>query len=230
MGHISDGAAVRHISCSVAVGHDEDAPSQVGRAGVGSAHHERPAGVAQCFQPGADPVRAADAQSRAVLSHHPTGSQFGDEALHLVPEAAAGAAEAAALSGGADILAGETPADEVGGADAVRAQALGGKPAHVVVERDAGPVPGEDAAALGVALAEGDGVHSRPVQAEAEAADAAEQVKDAHGGGAEAWRAATVSRPPSSNNSYAAAWRGPSLVARARRREIGAKALGGSPL
>ena len=176
------------MSCCVAVGHDENALAQVGRAGVGSAHHERPAGVAQCFQPGADPVRAADAQSRAVLSHHPSGSQLGDEALHLVPKAAACAVESAALPGRADILAREATADEVGGVDAVSPQALGGEPAHIVVERETGPMPGEDAAAPGVALAEGDGAHPGPVQAEAEAADAAEQVKDAHGMRSEACR------------------------------------------
>ncbi len=169
------------------VGQYENSLAPVGRAGVGSAHHERPAGVTQRFQPGADPVRAADAQSRAVLSHHPTGSQLGDEALHLVPEDTAGAVKSAALPGRADILAGKPAADEVGSVDAVRAQALDIEPAHIVVERDAGPVPGEDAAAPEVSLAEGDSLHSRPVQAEAEAADAAEQVKDAHGRGSEAW-------------------------------------------
>jgi len=87
------------------------------------------------------------------------------------------------ILGGTDVLAGEPAADEVGRGNAVASQSPGRERSHVVVEGNAGPVPGEDAPAPGIALAERDGPHSRPGKAKAETTDAAEQVKDAHGRG-----------------------------------------------
>jgi hypothetical protein len=41
-------------------------------------------------------------------------------------------------------------------------------------------VPSQDALAIGIDLAEGDGSHAGSLEAEAEAADAAEKVEDIH--------------------------------------------------
>jgi len=56
----------------------------------------------------------------------------------------------------------------------------GGKLPDVSENRDIWPVFGEDAAAVGVDFAEGDGAHSGSFEAKAEPSYAAEQVKDIH--------------------------------------------------
>ena len=58
-------------SRALGVGQNEDAGAAVGRAGMGSTHHERPAGVARCFQAAEHPVRAANAECRDILNDKP---------------------------------------------------------------------------------------------------------------------------------------------------------------
>jgi hypothetical protein len=142
-----------------------------------STHHERPASVTERLQVSEDPVRAAAAQARDVLSDGPARAALADEAGHLVPQAGARAREPGARSGQARVLAREAAADEVG-PDAVDAQAGGAERTDVRIDRHARPVPGKHTATERIGLAKCSGPKSCPVKAEAEAADAAEQIKD----------------------------------------------------
>jgi hypothetical protein len=54
------------------------------------------------------------------------------------------------------------------------------KSSDVVMAGDAWPVLGEDSSAEWVDFAEGDGSHPSSLEAEAESADAAEEVEDTH--------------------------------------------------
>ena len=59
-------------------------------------------------------------------------------------------------------------------------ESLGGEGSDVVIAGDVGPVLGEDASAVGVDLAEGDGSHSGALKAKRETADAGKEIEDAH--------------------------------------------------
>ena len=78
-----------------------------------------------------------------------------------------------------NILAWEPAADDIHG-NAICPEAIGSENCDIVVAGDAGPVLGEDAAAVGIDLAEGDGSHAGALEAEGEAANAAEKVEDIH--------------------------------------------------
>ncbi len=80
---------------------------------MGSTHHERPAGVARRFQPGEDPVRAANAQCRDVLNQHPSRAAFADEAQHVLPQATPLPVQSCTGTGWADVLTREAAADEI---------------------------------------------------------------------------------------------------------------------
>ena len=155
-----------------APGDDEHAPPAVWCAGMDSTHHEWPALVVERRQIGDDPVRAAASQAKDVLSDHPIRAALADDSRHLGPQFAAGAEQPGPASGEADVLARETAAHE-DGTQPARAELP-----DVWVDRDAGPVPGDDRAAARVDLAERDGAEPGPLEAEAEAADTAEEVKD----------------------------------------------------
>ncbi len=152
----------------------------VGRAGMGSTHHERPAGVARSLQPGKHPVRTANAQRRDVLNHHPTRSALAHEAELVLPQAASLTIQPGPGSGGTDILAWEATADETRIRHAVRMQATGREGADVVITGHIWPVAPQDAAGMGGLLAEGHGLASGALEAEGETTDAAEEVKDEH--------------------------------------------------
>jgi len=78
-----------------------------------------------------------------------------------------------------NILAWEPAADDIHG-NAICPEAIGSENCDIVVAGDAGPVLGEDAAAVGIDLAEGDGSHSGSLEPEAEPADPAEEIEDIH--------------------------------------------------
>jgi len=73
----------------------------------------------------------------------------------------------------ADVLAGESSADDIG-ADSISSQSVCGECAHVVVAGNGWPVLGEDCATEWFWLAEGDGAHPGALKPEAEAANPAE--------------------------------------------------------
>ena len=82
------------------------------------------------------------------------------------------------MPGQADVLTREAAADEIGPGHTVIAKLGGTEGADVRVTRHRRPVPGEDGAGERVGLTKCDRLHAGPVQSEAEAADAAEEVKN----------------------------------------------------
>ena len=141
---------------------------------MGSTHHERPAIVSRRFQAADDPVRAANTQRRDVLNQHPTWPAFDDEAQHVLPQATALAIHSGARPGGADILAREAAADDVGGLDPVGLQTGCGQGLHVVVAGDLGPMTAEDGTGEARLFAERGRGEARSFEPEGEPADAAE--------------------------------------------------------
>ena len=168
-------------SRATGMGHHEHPRPPMGRAGMGSTHHQRPAGVARRFQSGEHPVRAVDAQRRDVLSDYPIGSAFLDQPQHLEPEGAAPAVEAGPRPGVADVLAGEAAAQHLRRGHAVGSQPFGGELSDIGIAAAAGPVPGQDGAGEWVGLAESDRSHPGALQSECQTADAAEQVENIQG-------------------------------------------------
>jgi hypothetical protein len=96
--------------------------------------------------------------------------------VELEPQPASFAGEPGAASGGADVLAGEAAADDVGSVVSKYIEQFSRKCFHVVEAEHAGPVLPEDAARLRVEFTEGHRFHAGALQPEREAADATEQV------------------------------------------------------
>ena len=162
------------------VGHHEDALPPVRRSGMGSTHHERPAGVARRLQLRHEPVRSAKAQAKYVLNQHPTGSALPHQPQHVPPQPAARPVEPGAEPGDADVLAWEAATDEVWRGNAVGRQPGSGQRADVIVARHRRPVTAQDPTRVRLLLAQGDDAQAGTLEPEAEAPDAAEQVKDVH--------------------------------------------------
>jgi len=70
------------------VGHNEEPVSEVRRADGTSRYIERPRGVAQTFKVIEDVVEYGCADSRNILSKHPSGPEFVDNSEILWPEIA----------------------------------------------------------------------------------------------------------------------------------------------
>jgi hypothetical protein len=96
-------------------------------------------------------------------------------------------------TGKTNILAREAAADDIDG-NSIGSEPCAGKRSHVVVARDVRPVLCEDGSAERLDFAERDGSHSGSLKPEAEAADTAKEVEDAH------------VMPPPANRGPAAAW------------------------
>lgn len=98
------------------VASDDPAPGAlVIGSDVASTNHERPAGVAECFQRSENGVSAPSSEIRAVFKSEPTRAAFSDEADGIEVEAAALAFDAFAFGvGAADVLARRAADDDVG--------------------------------------------------------------------------------------------------------------------
>lgn len=155
----------------------------MGRAGMGSTHHEWPAGVARRRQSGQHPVCPANAQRRDVLNNDPSRAALVDQPLHVPPQATAQPVQPGPGARNADVLAWETAADEIRPGNAVLLHPAGRQHGDVVVAGHPGPMAPQDGAGERRRLTEGDGAEAGPLETEAEPADAAEQVKDAHKSG-----------------------------------------------
>jgi hypothetical protein len=145
-----------------------------------STHHERPCGVAECFQVGQYPIRAATSESRDVLSDNPMRLDLADEPRELGPETGPAALDPGALAGATDVLAGEAAADEVDRQKPVGPQPLRRERADVLIEPCFGPVLAEDPSCITVSFAESHGGHAHGLQSQGEAADAGEEVEYSH--------------------------------------------------
>lgn len=150
-------------------------------SGMHSTHHDRLAGVAQRLQVSEYPVSAASSESRAVLNNDETGSDVGNDPAVFDPESRPRSFEPRTFAGEADILAGESSANNLNASCVpVIPEALARKLSDVSVTGDTRPVFCEHTLAIWVNFAERDGSHSRSFEPEGEAADAAEQIEDIH--------------------------------------------------
>jgi hypothetical protein len=137
-------------------------------------HHGRPAGVACSFQVRDDPVSADISEIRNVLNENPAGLEFADDAGVFDPEdGAVSDVESSLLTSGstAEVLAGETAADEIDGLEVVFADV-----SNVGESWDIGPPFGEDFVAELLDLDLPRGLEPRPFQAEVDPADACKQA------------------------------------------------------
>lgn len=89
------------------------------------------------------------------------GPQFFDESAVLRPQTGSLSRKPCALAGEADVLARESPANNVNCPDIEGSQVT-----HILEDGHAGPVLAEDGSTVGVDLAEGDGSHSGSFESE----------------------------------------------------------------
>ena len=114
---------------------------------VASTNHDRPAGVAECFQCIEHGVRSPSSEIRAVLKSEPTRAAFSDDANCFEEEARTFAFDAFAFGiGAADVLAGWASDNDVGKPSKISQNALCRKGADIIVNLHSGIVLGvEDA-------------------------------------------------------------------------------------
>ena len=165
-------------SCPVGVPHNPDAVPDVRCANGRSGNAVPLRIIPERGQVSENVSKSPSKQSCDVLHEDVARSHLANDPGELGPQSAALAADAGASSGNADVLAGESAADEVN-AQPFRGKMLRGQLAHVVEYVDIRPVPCEHAAGERLDLAERHRPHAGTFEAEAEGADAAEQVEDA---------------------------------------------------
>jgi hypothetical protein len=157
---------------AVAVGHNPDALSPVWGSDADSRNNKWPPSVAKGSQVRKHIVEAHADVASNVLSNDPRGPEFVHEPTHFWPEVTV-IFLASALPGEAKWLARVSAANNVDCSN-VRPFQL----PHVLMDRHARPVLREHATGKRLDLAEGHRLEAaRALQAEAEAADAAEQVE-----------------------------------------------------
>lgn len=114
-----------------------------------------------------------------VLHDDEAGSYLANKSGVLSPQSASRSVDPSECAGTADVLTGKAPAYDVNG-NSIGSKSLEGEGANVVINRNLGPVLCQYFAGEGFDLTEGDRLETAgPFQPEREAADAAEQVKDA---------------------------------------------------
>jgi hypothetical protein len=111
-------------------------------------------------------IQSASAKGADVFDDCPRRPEFFDEAPVLAPKAGSSSSEPASWPGYADVLAGESPTNNVNWTDVEGVQVT-----HILEDGHGRPVLAEHGSAVGVDLAEGDGTHSGSLKAEGEAAD-----------------------------------------------------------
>jgi hypothetical protein len=110
-----------------------------------------------------------------VLHDDVSGSYFANDPGELGPKTRAGAGQSGSLAGGAEVLTGESAADDVDRREVFRADL-----ADVLVAPRLGEVLGEDRSAVGVELDLPGDLHPRAFEPEVEAADSREERPDIH--------------------------------------------------
>jgi hypothetical protein len=111
----------------------------------------------------------SSSESWDVFNDHPSGPNCANDPSELVPKTGPSTGEASTLSGNADVLAGETTADEVNAPLALRRE----RP-HIFVLRDFRPVLLENCGCIRVNLHLPLAFHTRSFKAEREATDPCE--------------------------------------------------------
>jgi len=117
-------------------------------------------------------VKPSTKQSCDVLHDDVLRSKFANKTGVLCPEARPFALNPCASSGDADVLAGEAPADDIN-SNSICGKSIGGEFSDIFVNRDVGPMLGEDTTGERFDFAEGDSLKAaRALQAEAKASNA----------------------------------------------------------
>jgi hypothetical protein len=126
-------------------------------------------------------IQSARAKGCDVFGDDPARARFGDDPVHFEPKAGSLAAEPGALSGEADILAGEPAGNDIGrGIDGF--EVFGGDTFHVSYDRHAGEPGAQHTNGVGIYLAHSGDLEACSPKAKLEAADAAEQTHYLHDG------------------------------------------------
>jgi hypothetical protein len=108
-----------------------------------------------------------------VLHEYVSGSKFANKTGEVMPKSALLPVNPGTASNDTDVLAGKSSGENID-------SSWGSKRLYVFVDRYAGPVFGEDAAAPGVGFALPGDVHPGAFESEVDAADAAEKASDIH--------------------------------------------------
>jgi hypothetical protein len=129
------------------VGHNEEAVPLVRRSNVGGGDDAGLDAIAKPCEVADNSVQPARNERRNVFDDDEDGPHFADDARELAPEAGSLAVDPGPLAGGADVLAGESPADDVNASKVCFSDR-----ADIVVSPGLGPMRREHAAAKGIAL------------------------------------------------------------------------------
>lgn len=161
---------------------NEDAASKVRRTNVCGRNRVGAGSVSELAQLRSHLGQPPTLAARDVFDDDEARVRFGDDARELVPEAATGAFEADALSGSADILAGESPANNVNCGKVAGCSDIG-------IPRGIGPVAREHGAAVRVDLDLPDnGAEAGALEAEIHATDARKEAANGqHFGASKPW-------------------------------------------
>ena len=124
--------------------------------------------------------KSSSPQSPDVLHDDELRSKLANQAAVLSPQSASFSVETRTSASHRYVLAGKAAADGVDGCDSIGSKPGSVKVSHVVIDGYVRPVLGQHAPAEVLDLAEGDGLKACAFQAEAERADAAEQVEQHH--------------------------------------------------
>jgi len=147
-----------------------------------STNHDRPAGVAECFQRSEHCVSSSSSEIRAVLKSEPTRASFSDNSDCFEEEAAALAFDAFAFGVGAgNVLAGWASDDCVGEISEIGNNSICREGSNVIVEHHARVIHGIECTAPIDELTCSDCLKSGPVEAERPATSGrAEKVENSH--------------------------------------------------
>jgi len=112
--------------------HDPDPIPFVRRTDRPRTHHDRPAGVTFRFQTSEHCIRPSASQSRNIFCEHTSGSHFRNDPEHFKPQAALFSAKSRTFSGGGNIGAWKSPADDINGQTAASSKSINCDIAHVL--------------------------------------------------------------------------------------------------
>lgn len=165
--------------CRRGVGHNPDSVAAVTGTNVGSWYAVPLRIIPERGQISENVSKPSTKQCCDVFHDDVSGCQLANQAGDFRPKPAALTGKPCTLSGRADILAGEPSADRVNG-NSIGSKSLRCEFAHVAIAGDVWPVLCEDTTGELLNFAERHGLETaRPLKAQRETADAAEQVEDA---------------------------------------------------
>lgn len=161
---------------------NEDAASEMRRPDIGCRNRVGAGSVAELAQLRSHLWQPSTLSARDVFDDDEARVRLGEDARELVPEAASGAFEADALSGSANVLAGEAPANNVNCGEVASGSDIG-------IPHSVWPVARQHGAAVRIDLdLPDDRAKASTLEAEIHAADARKEAADGqHFGASKPW-------------------------------------------